>query len=156
MKIRRALNKDIPQINELLYQVHKVHSDKRPDIFKQGAKKYNERELELILKNDKKPVFVALNDEETVIGYVFCIFQEYKSSSLNNVKTLYIDDLCVNEKVRGQKTGQKLYEYILEYAKENKCYNLTLNVWACNEQALKFYEKCGLKVQKIGMEKILN
>lgn len=38
MNIRRAEEKDIPQIEELLYQVHKVHSDKRPDLFIPGSK----------------------------------------------------------------------------------------------------------------------
>ena len=69
--------------------------------------------------------------------------------------TLYIDDLCVDEKSRGQHIGRAIYEYVLKFAKENGCYNVTLNVWACNESAMKFYEKCGLSVQKIGMEKIL-
>ena len=40
VNIRRAEEKDIPQIEELLYQVHKVHSDKRPDLFIPGSKKY--------------------------------------------------------------------------------------------------------------------
>ena len=46
LKIRRAVVKDINRIEELLYQVHKVHSDERPDIFKEGMKKYTKEELE--------------------------------------------------------------------------------------------------------------
>ena len=51
--------------------------------------------------------------------------------------------------------GKDLYEYVLKFAKERGCYNVTLNVWSCNESAMKFYAKCGLVPQKVGMEKIL-
>nr|MCR4790816.1 GNAT family N-acetyltransferase [Treponemataceae bacterium] len=67
----------------------------------------------------------------------------------------YIDDLCVDENIRGQHIGKSLYDYVLQFAKEEGCYNLTLNVWTLNPNAMKFYEKCGLLPQKIGMEKIL-
>jgi len=41
--IRRAVKEDIPQIENLLYQIQKIHSDKRPDIFRQGQKKIYHR-----------------------------------------------------------------------------------------------------------------
>ena len=89
-------------------------------------------------------------------GYAFCIHkQKQGSTSLTDIKTLYIDDLCVDAAARGGHIGTRLYEYVIEYAKVCGCYNVTLNVWAGNDSALKFYEKVGLKVQKTGMEKIL-
>lgn len=154
MTIRRAEIKDIPQIETLLYQVAKVHSDGRPDLFKAGQKKYTTEELEALLRDDTRPIFVVAEDEK-VLGYAFCIYQENHSNLLTDIKSLYIDDLCVLEGMRGKHIGKKLYEYVLNVAKENGCYNVTLNVWECNEGAKKFYEKCGLQVQKTGMEKIL-
>ena len=74
---------------------------------------------------------------------------------MTDIKTLYLDDFCVDETARGKHIGTSLYEYVLKYAKEQGCYNVTLNVWADNVNAVKFYEKIGLKIQKIGMEKIL-
>lgn len=153
MEIRRAEEKDIEQIEELLYQVHKVHSDKRPDLFIPGAKKYTTEEIKSILKNDETPVYVAEADGY-ISGYAFCIYQKHCNKS-SNYTSLYIDDLCVSEKSRGQKIGTQLYDFVLDTAKKNGCHNLTLNVWACNETAMKFYEKCGLKIQKYGMEQIL-
>ena len=153
MDIRRAEEKDIPQIEDLLYQVHKVHSDKRPDLFIPGAKKYTTEEIKSILKNDETPVYVAEADG-CISGYAFCIYQKHCNKS-SNYTSLYIDDLCVSEKSRGQKIGTQLYDFVLDTAKKNGCHNLTLNVWACNETAMKFYEKCGLKIQKYGMEQIL-
>ncbi len=155
MKIRRAEHKDIPQLDKLLFQVNKVHSDGRPDLFIAGAKKYSDEELKSIISDDSTPVFAAVGDEENVLGYAFCVFESARSGAMCNVKTLYIDDLCVDENCRGQHIGTKLYEHVLDFAKTSGCYNVTLNVWALNENARKFYEKCGLSVLKIGMEKIL-
>ncbi len=154
MVIRKAVKQDIPQIEELLYQVQKVHSDKRPDIFKPGGKKYTTEELLHILEDNSKPIYVATEDSK-IYGYVFCIFKQHETSSMTNIKTLYIDDLCVTESARGKKTGLAIYNYVLGIAKQSGCYNVTLNVWACNEGAMKFYDKCGLEVQKFGMEQII-
>lgn len=154
-KIRRAEKTDIPQIENLLYQVQKVHSDARPDLFISGGKKYTEDELKIIINDNERPVFVA-DIGGTVSGYAFCIHnQALNSTSLTDIKTLYIDDLCVDENKRGLHIGRRLYEYVLDYAKNNGYYNVTLNVWADNRGAVKFYEHIGLSVQKIGMEKIL-
>lgn len=154
MQIRRATLTDIDGINKLLYEVHKVHSDKRPDLFKVGSKKYTNEELAKIIVDDNRPIFVYV-DNDDILGYAFCVFIKNNSNSLTDILTLYIDDLCVDGNARGKKVGTSLYNYVLQFAKDAGCYNVTLNVWACNNSALKFYEKCGLSVQKIGMEKIL-
>ena len=156
MKIRRATGKDIDGINKLLLQVLMVHHNGRPDLFQANVKKYTDEELTLILEDDTRPIFVAVDEAEEVLGYAFCLFQQYLHDNiLTDIKTLYIDDLCVDEDKRGMHIGKQLYEYVLAFAGEQGCYNVTLNVWACNEAAMKFYEKCGLKPQKVGMEKIL-
>ncbi len=155
MKIRRAENIDIDGINCLLRQVLEVHHIGRPDIFKGNAKKYSDEELTDMINDELRPIFVAV-EGEIVLGYAFCVFQQQINNNIfTDVKTLYIDDLCVDENLRGQHIGKQLYDYVVNFAKENQCYNITLNVWACNSSAMRFYEKCGLIPQKIGMEKIL-
>ena len=71
------------------------------------------------------------------------------------LQMINIDDLCVDETLRGKHIGKELYELAVKLAKDTGCYNLTLNVWSCNQSALKFYESLGLLPQKIGMELIL-
>lgn len=155
-KIRRAENKDIKKVIDLLHQVCMVHHIGRPDLFKGPATKYTESQLIDIFKNDNTPVFVCIDEKDEALGYAFCVLKQEKSNNvLTDIKTLYIDDLCVDENVRGKHIGKTLYEFVLEYAKEIGCYNVTLNVWTCNENAMKFYENCGLTPQKICMEKIL-
>lgn len=156
MNIRRAVAKDIDKINDLLLQVCLVHHVGRPDIFKYGAKKYTDEELLEIINDDNRPILVAVDENDAVCGYAFLVFKQYVDNNiLTDIKTLYIDDLCVDEDKRGQHIGSELYEAVLAFAKENGCYNVTLNVWSCNESAMKFYEKCGLKPQKVFMETIL-
>ena len=156
MNIRRATKKDIAGINALLYQVHRIHAEGRPDIFRLGNKKYNDEELCAIITNDNTPIFVAVNEDEKVLGYAFCIYEEVKGNpSLMDRKIVYIDDLCVDATERGQHIGTALYDYVKEEAKREGCSAVTLNVWCLNEGAMRFYEKCGMKPLKVVMEDTL-
>lgn len=157
MLIRRAQETDLEGINRLLIQVLKIHHKGRPDLFQEGdRKKYTDEQLKEIIHGRDTPVFVAADENGQVLGYAFCILKQYINDNiLTDIRTLYIDDLCVDEQIRGQQIGRKLYEAVLAYARKEGCYNVTLNVWACNEAAMRFYEKCGLKTQKTGMEVIL-
>lgn len=153
--IRRAMEKDIPKMGELLSQVDLVHHNGRPDIFKIG-RKYSDEELRVLLTDESRPILVSVDENDAVMGYCFCIYQQHVDNAvLTDVKTLYIDDLCVDEQLRGKHIGKELYEAAVRLAKDSGCYNLTLNVWSCNPSALRFYEKCGLVPQKIGMEILL-
>ena len=155
MEIRFAETKDVPGILELLRQVGRVHHEGRPDLFRSNAQKYGASQVLNLLNSAATPIFVAV-EEEKVLGYGFCIMKDHTQDSvLNPHKSLYIDDLCVEENCRGQHIGKAIYHEILRYAKMRGCYNVTLNVWCCNPGAMAFYESLGLKPQKIGMETIL-
>ena len=155
-EIRRARECDMKDINRLLVQVNMVHHQGRPDLFRAGKKKYTDKQLRKLIHDDSRPIFVAVDEQERVLGYAFCIFQQHLDDNiLTDIRTLYIDDLCVDETIRGQHIGKSLYEAVLAFARESGCYNVTLNVWTLNEGAMKFYGKCGLKPQKVGMETIL-
>ena len=155
MNIRRAKDSDLKEINELLAQVDLVHHLIRPDLFNIGNKYTDEQVLEII-KNDETPVFVAVDENDKAMGYAFCMFKQHLTEEfLTDIKTLYIDDLCVYEHLRGKHVGRALYDYVCNFAKENGCYNITLNVWEGNDSAKRFYESVGMKPQKTGMEMIL-
>lgn len=156
MSVRRAEERDIPAIMELLIQVDMVHHNGRPDLFKGPVTKYSVEELKHILVDENTPVFVCVNEDDDVLGHGFCIMQHFGGQLMEEIDTLYIDDICVNEKARGQGVGRALYEYILDFARQANCYNVTLNVWNCNPGAMKFYEKLGLTPYKVGMEQILD
>lgn len=155
MEIRFAEIRDIPGILALLRQVGQVHHQGRPDIFRRGAQKYGASQVIAMLNKPGTPIFVAV-EADRVLGYCFCLVKEHhRDPVIADHTELYIDDLCVDESCRGQHIGKALYENACRYARQRSCYNVTLNVWSCNESAIKFYESCGLKPQKIGMEYIL-
>ena len=155
-KVRFAQEKDISQIMNLLVQVDMVHHNGRPDIFKGPATKYTEEELRELLKSKLYVIFVRVDESDRAIGHAFCIHkQEINNNVLTDIKTLYIDDICVNEDNRGEHVGSDLYHAVIDYARKKGYYNVTLNVWSCNPTAMKFYESMGLVPQKVCLEKIL-
>ncbi len=152
--VRKACKDDIASIIRLLHQVNMVHHVIRPDLFKPHTTKYDEQELEALLDDDTKPVFVY--DDGQVLGHAFCQLTEVQGHKLLcDVKTLYIDDICVDEAARGRHVGKALYEYVRDYARSIGCHNITLNVWEGNDAAFCFYKSMGMQVQKTGMEMIL-
>ena len=154
MTVRKAQAGDIPQIAALLHQVQNVHAKERPDLFIEGARKYTDEQIAELLCNETCPVFVC-TENNAVAGYIICMIRERHDSSHTPVRTLYIDDLCVNESARGQGVGRALFEYAKSYAREIGCYDLTLTVWACNPGACRFYKKMGMQVRSFSMETIL-
>ena len=154
-KIRKAKEKDLDKIIDLLHQVCLVHHEGRKDIFKIGTK-YSKEELEEMIKDDLNPIFVYTNETDQALAYMMCnTKKEINNPILTDIKTLYIDDLCVDKAYRGMGIGKKLYFYAKEYAKENGYYNITLNVWELNPLAKGFYESLGLKPLKTYMEEII-
>ncbi len=156
---------------ELLVQVCNVHADIRPDLFIHDGTKYSKEDLHEMYKDDNKPIFVAVDDgdsdghsgdenavnaKEKVLGYCFCQIKKTEGSRcIKPFTQLFIDDLCVDETVRGQHVGRQLFEYVKSYAKDLGCYEVTLNVWEGNDSARRFYDNMGMKPKETQMEIIL-
>ena len=153
--IRQATVADIPRLMDLLRQVNMVHHHLRPELFKPNTTKYSEQELETLLGDESKPIFVY--DDGEVLGYAFCQITQVKNDRLlQDRKSLYLDDLCVDETARGKHIGSALFEFVRDYAKSIGCHAVTLNVWAGNDAAMQFYQSKGMRPQKTGMEMELN
>ena len=156
MEIRRAVNKDIPGVLSLLSQVLEVHVNIRPDIFVSGTTKYDDKELEEMFLDDMRPVYVALDDGDSVLGYAFCQLKDVKADTMIPKRSIYIDDLCVDEAARGQHIATKLFEHVRSEAERLGCKDITLNVWEGNDSALSFYRSMGMKPRSTTMEYFLD
>ena len=157
MTIRSAQPNDIPALLGLLEQILSVHHQARPDIFKGSGGKYSKEELKQLMAQDKTPIFVYENADGQILGHLFVTIKEVSDNPvLHPIKTLFIEDLCVDQAARGQNIGDQLYQFAVNYAKEIGCYNLTLNVWNDNEGALRFYQRQGMKPQETIMETIID
>lgn len=154
--IRPAISSDIPTMMRLLHQVNNVHAKGRPDLFIADVTKYSEKELLNIISDPDTPVFILPDQNDIPLAYCFCQVKDHSSDHhLRPIRTLYIDDLCVDENCRGQHLGSKLYGYVRQWAKDNGFYNITLNVWSCNPSAASFYASMGLTPQKTTLETLL-
>ena len=152
MMIRRAVPSDLEGLKSLLHQVCQIHADGRPDLFKSGGIKYTDQELLALLPDNSRPVFVC-EEQGAVLGYAFCILEETpETTSLHPMRTLYLDDLCVDENARGCHIGSMLYERVLQAAREMKCSRVTLHAWNFNEKAFGFYRKLGMNPLYTTME----
>lgn len=163
MYIRRAGEKDLGGVEALLEQVLTVHAEGRPDLFCAGTRKYTAEELCALFADDARPVFVAVEPAEApdapeaVLGHAFCVMQDFTgSNNMQPIKSLYIDDICVDKAARGRGVATALYRHVVAYAREQGCHNLTLNVWECNPGARAFYDAMGLSVQKTCLEQVLD
>ena len=155
MQIRRADERDLAGLDALLSQVLEVHAAGRPDLFRTGTRKYTDDELRVLLADDARPVFVAV-EGGSVLGHAFCVLEDHAgSASLQPVRTLYIDDICVDEAARGHGVATALYRHVVAYARGLGCHNVTLNVWECNPGARAFYDAMGLVPQKTCLEQVL-
>jgi len=155
MTIRKAQTQDIDGLVRLLRQIANLHHRGRPDIFMSGEQKYTQAELEDILKNKNRPIFVAVDNNNYMLGYCFCELRIPDHPVLKKQLTLYIDDFCIDETSRGQGIGKKIFDTVLFYAQEQMVYNIDLNVWSFNEGAVKFYESLGFSTKRQTMELML-
>ena len=152
MDIRCATERDIPGLLALLRQVGQVHHDIRPDIFPENTLKYDENALKELLKDNTRPVFVAVCGN-FVAGYCFCVHKDCENTSVSvRRRELYIDDLCVDQGHRNQGIAGRLYRHVTAYAKDCGCGFVTLNVWCGNDSAMRFYEHAGMTARHIMME----
>ncbi len=157
MRIRNAERKDAAGVLALLSQVLELHAAIRPDIFIAGTTKYTEDELNSIFLDEARRTYVAVDENERVLGYAICILKEQPfSNNMVPFTSLFIDDLCVDEAARGQHIGKALFDYVKEQAKALGCYEVTLNVWEGNDGARAFYDRMGMKPKETQLEYILD
>lgn len=156
MIIRKARMEDRLGIERLLKEVNNLHQKLRPDIFIENEIKYNEEKFNALISNGATPIFVAVDEDGNVIGHLFCQVRDHADVAVyKDFKTLFIDDLCVAESAHRQGIGKSLFDFALKYARQNGCYDVTLNVWSGNDSALAFYEKMGMFPKETQMEYIL-
>ena len=156
MNIRRARLTDTEKILELLGQVLELHAHIRPDIFISGTTKYTHDELKEIITDNTRPIYVAVDENDEVMGYAFCIIKKQPfSTNMVPFTSLFIDDLCVDKHFRDRHVGTRLFEYVKREAKRLGCYEISLNVWEGNDSARRFYDKMGMRIKETQMEFIL-
>ena len=133
-------------MNELAVQVHEIHVNWAPDLYKSVEEVISKEYFENLIRNEE--IYVAKLEDE-IVGYIIFNIKEKENPSMRYRKQLNIDAICVDEKCRGKGIGTKLLERIKEIAKLKGCTDLYLTVNRENEKAIKVYEKFGFKIKNI-------
>ena len=154
MQIREAKIEDLKQITIILEQIARMHYENRPDIFRKKSKKQIEKDLIEEINDDEKNVIIATDESSKVYGILICRIKETKAHiNLKNSKTLWIEELGVNEKYRKNGIGKQLMKKAEEMAKKLGCKRIELNCWNFNQNAVNFYKAFGMDSQRIIFEK---
>lgn len=91
--------------------------------------------------------FVARDENNNIAGYVTFFYAYYTWCG----KSLYMDDLYVREKYRGQGIGSNLIKRVILEAKKKKCNKMRWQVSNWNQPAIRFYESLGAEINKVEM-----
>ena len=141
---------DWAQINRLSNQVAALHTQWRPDLFREAEISYTKEVLEELIR--EKSIFVAKQDG-VILGYTaFWIWETNGACSVPR-KVLSINDFCVDEHARGQGIGTRMMEEVRILARAFGCTDLQLTVYPQNDAAVAFYQKCGFTIKSIDMQR---
>lgn len=148
INLRKANVNDFICVKKLMQSVQDLHHYNRSDIHK-DSEIFGEEEFNQSI-ND---IMVA-ETNGTVVGVVKYLFKEKAENNYTNYrKVLFIDALSVDANYRKKGIGKILMLEMEKLAKENNCSSIELNVWAFNENAIKFYENFGMSVKTMILEK---
>ena len=149
--IRKAEIKDFNKVHRLIMQVHKLHVKERTDIYK-DVDPMNFEEFKNELSNSNN-IYLVAQLENKIVGICFSQIKEISNNRImKDRKILNIGDICVDEKYQRNGIGKKLYNQIVQIAKEKNIHNVELMVWNFNKNAIKFYENLGMNVKNLKFE----
>ncbi|MBU3137634.1 GNAT family N-acetyltransferase [Clostridium gasigenes] len=100
---------DFSGINKLMDEVHKLHIDNRPDIYKKTAVVMYKEDFINSLSNNKTISIVAEIDSIIVGLCIISIRDRIDNKALVSRKVAFVDDLCVLRDYREQGIGKRLF-----------------------------------------------
>jgi ribosomal protein S18 acetylase RimI-like enzyme len=121
---------------------------------KKNSESIVRREYKKIIKSNKD-LFMVAEYNEKLVGFIITLIKNKPYKVFIWKKEAEIEELFVDEKVRGKKVGKTLMEKAITFAKMKNAEILRLEVSAKNESAKKFYESLGLNDFHIVMNKRL-
>ena len=149
--IRKAKISDFQGIYNLIMQVHKLHVNERNDIYKDvDPMNFDEFKTELSNSNN---IYLIAEFKNEIVGLCFSQIKEISNNKImKDRKILHIENICVDEKHQKKGIGKKLYEQIVQLAKEKNIDNIELMMWGFNENAINFYKNLGMNIKNLKFE----
>ena len=148
LQIRKASVNDYIYVKKLIQSVQDLHHNKRSEIHK-DSEIFGKEEFNQNINN----IIVAEINNIVVGVIVYLIKEKLENNYTNYRKVLFIDALVVDVNHRKNGIGKILMQEMEKIAKKNNCSSIELNVWAFNDEAIKFYEKFGMSIKTMILEK---
>ena len=146
--VRKVNINDFSSVKKLMQSVQDLHNNNRSEIHK-DSKIFDKEEFSQNINN-----IIVAEINNLVVGVVkYLIKEKLENSYTNYRKVLFIDALVVDQNYRKKGIGKILMLEMEKIAKYNNCSSVELNVWAFNENAIKFYEGMGMSVKTMILEK---
>ncbi len=141
---RRAEDKDLGQIVQLSLAVQKIHSNRYPDLFKEVVNTDELTDFYRTLISDKDHYIFVTEFEETATGYCWAEFiQKAESTITHSITKLYIHQMCVDERYRGNGLGKTLIREIRSLADSLNVNHVGVDSWSFNSLAVDFFRSQG-------------
>ncbi|MEF2838242.1 MAG: GNAT family N-acetyltransferase [Oscillospiraceae bacterium] len=144
-----ARMEDREAVNELALQAHSMHVAWRPDLYDMVDELYSAERMQSAITT--RSLYVAKIDG-MVVGYVSAGIRSLDYPGAVIRKIMMIDELVVHELCRGRGIGTSMMMDIRALAKAFRCTDLQLTVYPQNDDAVGFYQKCGLMIQNLTMQ----
>ncbi|MGE5355549.1 MAG: N-acetyltransferase family protein [Deltaproteobacteria bacterium] len=131
--IRKTEPKDYPAVLELIKELA---------LFERAPEKVTNTVELMQEENHYFQSLVAEKEDGEIVGMAIYFFAYYTWVG----KSLYLDDIVVKEKYRGNKIGTKLLDKVIEFGNENNCKRIRWQVLDWNTDAIEFYKKYGARL----------
>lgn len=135
--IRKAVESDSDKLWQLMKElaIFEKYIDSfaiTPDIVRESGFRKNPPDFDCLIAED--------NDK--IAGMLVYYFLPYTAQ---NNPVIYMKELYVDEKYRGQKIGEQLMNALRKEAELNNCQTIKWTVAPWNEAGIRFYERLGAK-----------
>lgn len=139
--VRKATINDIYAIAELYREQFREMSKMIPDFIKEGDQSMDF--LEKTISNEDSD-FLVYENNGSVVGFILLQAKQRPDFQfIVSGKHCYIMDLIVTENKRGKGFGTALMNSAKNWAKEQNCSIISLDVLSNNPKAIVLYEKLG-------------
>ena len=152
MIVRKATKKDMPQVLELIKELALFEKEPEAveitiaDLEKEG---FGENPLFNCFVADASTESIpngaeGLSTQPEIVGtaLIYYRFSTWKG------RTLHLEDLIVNENMRGKGIGEALYKEVMKFAHDQGLKRVAWDVLDWNRDAIKFYERSGANIMK--------
>ena len=144
--LRLARPEDFEAINKIARQVCELHAS-----WGSGVVVEYPYPMDYYLQCIQEKKLYAAWLDGAVVGYIYFYFWKAGGPAAVCRKMVSIDDLGVEESLRNRGIGQQMMADLRELALAEGCTGLQLYVDAPNENAIAFYQRCGLHIANHGM-----